>query len=63
MGHLYRWVHTMCSKLDDPRMDMLKESEKVIIVPHLRHASRDCRKLTELIARLQTHKTPREDEK
>jgi ParB-like chromosome segregation protein Spo0J len=52
-GYLIQAVQIMRSRLDDQRMGMLSETERMIITPGLQHVSRYCEKLTEIISHLQ----------
>ena len=49
-------VHVLLSQLGDPRIEELKETEKVIISPFLREVSDDMEKLTKATGQLQIHK-------
>lgn len=63
VGYVMRSVQIMLSRLDDQRSDMLKETEKMIIIPGLRQVMQCCNKLAERLTQLQIHKSTREDER
>jgi ParB/RepB/Spo0J family partition protein len=50
-------VQIMLTRLGDQSMDMLNETEKVIITPGLQQVSQYCKKLTEYINHLKIHKS------
>jgi ParB/RepB/Spo0J family partition protein len=56
-------VQIMLSRLNDQRMGMLNETEKVIITPSLQQVSQYCKKLTEAIDHLQIHKSEQQNER
>jgi ParB family chromosome partitioning protein len=62
-GIVIQSVQIMLSRLGDQRMDMLNETEKVIITPSLQQASQYCKKLTEYIHHLKIHKSEQPDER
>ncbi|MFH1320088.1 MAG: ParB/RepB/Spo0J family partition protein [Bacteroidota bacterium] len=55
-GYVIQTVKIMLTKLDDQRIGMLNETEKVIINPGFEKVSGYAKKLTETITHLQTHK-------
>jgi recombinational DNA repair ATPase RecF len=55
--HLISAVKIMLTRLDDQRVSMLNETEKVIITPCFKKASSYAKKLSETITRLQIHKS------
>ena len=57
VGYVIQAVRIMLSRLDDQRMDMLNETEKLIITPGFEKVSGYAKKLTEAISNLQTHKS------
>jgi len=63
MGYVIQAVQIMLSRLDDHRIGMLNETEKVIITPGFEKVSGYAEKLTETITYLQIHKSEQEDEK
>ena len=63
MGYVIQAVQIMLSRLDDHRIGMLNETEKVIITPGFEKVSGYAEKLTETITHLQIHKSEQEDEK
>jgi ParB/RepB/Spo0J family partition protein len=62
-GIVIQSVQIMLSRLGDQRMDMLNETEKVIITPSLQQASQYYKKLTEYIDHLKIHKSEQPDER
>jgi len=62
-GIVIQSVQIMLSRLGDQRMDMLNETEKVIITPSLQQTSQYCKKLTEYIDHLKIHKSEQPDER
>jgi ParB family chromosome partitioning protein len=60
---LYRPLRTILSRLGDPRMEALNESEKVIITPFLREVSGYAEQLSEAIGPLQIYKQAEHDER
>ena len=52
-GYVIQAVQIMCSSLDDQRMGMLSETERVIITPGLQQVMQYCKKLTASITHLQ----------
>jgi ParB-like chromosome segregation protein Spo0J len=56
-------VHVLLSQLGDPRMEVLNESEKVIITPFLREVSGHVEQLSEATGPLQIHKQGEQDER
>jgi ParB-like chromosome segregation protein Spo0J len=63
IGYVIQAVQIMLSRLDDHRIGMLNETEKVIITPGFEKVSGYAEKLTETITHLQIHKSEQEDEK
>jgi ParB family chromosome partitioning protein len=63
MVYVIQPVQIMLSRLDDQRMGMLNEMEKVIITPDLQRISQYCKKLTEAIDHLKIHKSEQQDER
>ena len=63
IGYVIQSVQIMLSRLGDQRMDMLNETEKVIITPSLQQTSQYCKKLTEYIDHLKIHKSEQPDER
>ena len=57
MGYVIQAVQIMLSRLDDHRIGMLNETEKVIITPGFEKVSGYAEKLTETITHLQIHKS------
>lgn len=57
MVYVIQSVQIVLSRLDDQRMGMLNETEKVIITPGLQRVSQYCKKLTEAIDHLKIHKS------
>jgi ParB/RepB/Spo0J family partition protein len=63
LGYVTHAVLIMLTKLDDQRIGMLKEQEKVIITPGFKKAAGYVKKLTETITQLQIHKSEQQDER
>ena len=63
MLHVIQSVHIMLSRLSDQRLDMLSQSERVIITPFFDKVSGNVRKLTKVITELQIHKSTQQDER
>jgi len=61
--HVIQSVHIMLSRLSDQRLDMLSQSERVIITPFFDKVSGNVRKLTKVITELQIHKSTQQDER
>jgi ParB/RepB/Spo0J family partition protein len=63
MVYVIQPVQIMLSRLDDQRIGMLNEAEKLIITPGLQRVSQYCKKLTEAIDHLKIHKSEQQDER
>ena len=63
LGYVTHAVLIMLTKMDDQRIGMLKETEKVIITPGFKKAAGYVKKLTETITQLQIHKSEQQDER
>jgi len=63
LGYVHQGLQILLSRLDDHRLGMLSETEKVIITPIVRKVSGYAEKLIEVIKYLQTHKTKPQDER
>ena len=63
IGYVIQSVQIMLSRLDDQRMGMLNETEKLIITPGFEKVSGYAKKLTETITHIQIHKSEQQDEK
>jgi ParB/RepB/Spo0J family partition protein len=63
IGYVIQAVQIMLSRLDDHRIGILNETEKVIITPGFEKVSGYAEKLTETINHLQIHKSEKHDEK
>lgn len=63
MMHILRSVHILLSRIGDQRMDMLSQSESVIITPIVEKVTGCISKLTKVITQLQIHKPTQQDEK
>jgi len=57
------WLDVLLSRLDDNRIDMFNETEKVIIIPFLKKVADYAEKLSEAISQLPTHKPTEQDER
>jgi ParB-like chromosome segregation protein Spo0J len=57
LRHVTKAVQIMLSRLDDQRMVMLDQTEKVIIITGFEKAAGYVKKLTGIITQLQTHKS------
>jgi len=62
-GYLIQAVQIMLTKLDDQRIGMLNETEKMIITPSFEKASGYAEKLKKAITHLQIHKSEQQDER
>jgi ParB family chromosome partitioning protein len=62
-GYVIHAVQIMLSRLGDHRIDMLNETEKVIITPGFEKVSGYAEKLKETITHLQIHKSKQQDER
>ena len=63
LGYVTHAVRIMLTKLDDRRIGMLNQTEKVIITPGFKKAAGYVKKLTETITQLQIHKSEQQDER
>ena len=63
MVYVQQGLQILLSRLDDHRLGMFNETEKVIITPIVRKVSAYAEKLTEVIKHLQIHKTKQQDER
>ena len=63
LGYVTHAVLIMLTKLDDRRIGMLNQTEKVIITPGFKKAAGYVKKLTETITQLQIHKSEQQDER
>jgi len=61
--NLIQTVQIMLSMLDEQRMSMLSDTERVIITPCLQQVIQYCKKLTASISHLQIHKSESQDER
>lgn len=57
MMHVLQGVHIMLTRLSDQRLDMLSQSESVIITPFFEKVTACANKLTNVITELQIHKS------
>jgi len=62
-GYVIQAVKIMLTKLDDQRIGMLNETEKMIITAGFGKASGYAKKLTETLTHLQIHKSEQQDER
>jgi len=62
-GHIIHGLQVLLSRLDDQRIGLLNETEKVIIIPVLRKASGYAENLTKEIIHLQIQKPIAHDER
>ena len=63
LGYVTHALRIMLTKLDDRRIGMLNQTEKVIITPGFKKAAGYVKKLTETITQLQIHKSEQQDER
>jgi len=63
MVHMLRSVHILGSRLNDQRMGVLSQSERVIITPFFGKVTGSISKLSRVITEIQIHKSTQEDER
>jgi len=63
MMHMLRSVHILGSRLNDQRMGVLSQSERVIITPLFGKVTERLSKLSRVITEIQIHKSTQEDER
>ena len=63
MVYVQHGLQILLARLDDHRLGMFNETERVIITPIVRKVSAYAEKLTGVIKDLQTHKTKQQDER
>jgi hypothetical protein len=61
--HMLRSVHILGAHLNDQRMGVLSQSEKVIITPLFGKVTGSISKLSRVITEIQTHKSTQQDER